>query len=180
MTPESSSFGTAGSFAGRARQAWTIARIELRRVFFAKRSFWVYGLALLPSIIFFGHGLDAKFRIERLTRRGVIAPALIDSVQEGESLDDVKKRLGKPAEERWSTRSRRVRQRTGNAGTTTHPIEPAVEARFVRLNVTRPSYSGEPVAKIYEFEVYGPDGPANLALHRPASGSIPCSCSGAI
>ena len=29
----------------RARQAWTIARIELRRVFFAKRSFWVYGLA---------------------------------------------------------------------------------------------------------------------------------------
>ena len=38
----------ATSFAGRARQAWTIAKIELRRVFFAKRSFWVYGLALLP------------------------------------------------------------------------------------------------------------------------------------
>ena len=36
---------------GRARQAWTIAKIELRRVFFARRSFWVYGLALLPSVI---------------------------------------------------------------------------------------------------------------------------------
>jgi hypothetical protein len=85
-------------------------------------------------------------------------------------------------------------------------IEPAVEARFVRLNVTRPSYSGEPVARIYEFEVYGPDGSkerrqvgppgradepalagrvarrrdnpvdgANLAFHRPATGSPPCS-----
>ena len=122
-------------------------------------------------MIFFGHGLEAKFRSERLARRGLTTPALMDSVREGESAEDVKKRLGKPAEERWSTRSRRVRQRTGNAGTTTHVIEPAVEARFVRLNVTRPSYSGEPVARIYEFEVYGPDGRVNLALHRPATGS---------
>ena len=99
----------------------------------------------------------------------------MDSVREGEAVEDVKKRLGKPAEERWSVRSRRVRQRTGNAGTTTHVIEPAVEARFVRLNVIRPSYSGEPVARIYEFEVYGPDGRENLALGRPATGSLPCS-----
>ena len=152
---------------GRARQAWTIASIELRRVFFARRSFWVYGLALLPSLIFFGHGLEAKFRSERLARRGVITPALMDSVQEGEPAEDVKKRLGKPAEERWSTRSRRVRQRTGNAGTTTHLIEPTVEARFVRLNVTRPSYSGEPVARIYEFEVYGPDARAKAGGGEP-------------
>ncbi len=163
------------SFQARARQAWTIAKIELRRAFFAKRSFWVYGLALLPSVIFFGHGLDAKLRSERLARRGVITPALMDSIQEGETADEVKKRLGKPAEERWSNRSRRVRQRTGNAGTTTHVIEPAVEARFVRLNIFRPSYSGEPVARIYEFEAYGPDGKVNLALQRPATGSISCS-----
>ena len=163
------------SFAGRARQAWTIAKVELRRAFFAKRSLWVYALALLPSVIFFGHGLDAKFRGEWLARRGVITPALMDSVQQGETADDVKKRLGKPNEERWSTRSRRVRQKTGNAGTTTHVIEPAVEARFVRLNIIRPSYTGEPVAKIYEFEVYGPDGRVNLALDRPATGSSPCS-----
>ena len=174
MTPGSASSESA-RFSARARQAWTIAKIELRRAFFAKRSFWVYGLALLPSVIFFGHGLDAKFRTERLARRGVITPALIDSISDGESADDVKKRLGKPAEERWSNRSRRVRQHTGNAGVTTHVIEPAVAARFVRLNVSRPSYSGEPVAKIYEFEVYGPDGKVNLALHRPATGSIPCS-----
>jgi hypothetical protein len=173
----------------RAKQVWTIAKIELRRAFFAKRSFWVYGLALLPSVIFFGHGLEAKFRMERLASRGVIAPALMDSVRDEESADEVKKRLGKPAEERWSTRSERVRDRSGTGGTTTHVIEPAVEARFVRLNIMRPSYSGEPVARIYEFEVYGPSlGPSpsaslgagpngrdNLALNRPVTGSLPCS-----
>jgi hypothetical protein len=166
---------TSQSLGDQIRQAWTIARIELRRAFFARRSFWVYGLALLPSVIFFGHGLDAKFRSERLARRGVIAPALMDSIRDSESADEVKARLGKPPQEMWSTRSRRVRQRTGNAGTTTNVIEPPVEARFVRLNISRPTYSGEPVARIYEFEVYGPDGKVNLALHRPATGSVPCS-----
>ena len=128
----------------RARQTWTIAKIELRRAFFAKRSFWVYGLALMPSVIFFGHGLDAKFRSERLARRSLITPALIDSIREGESADEVKKRLGKPAQESWSTRSRRVRQRTGNAGTTTHVIEPAGNAFRVlectRVNAHGPDY----------------------------------------
>jgi hypothetical protein len=162
------------SFSGRVRQAWTIARIELRRVFFAKRGLWVYGLALLPSLIFFGHGLDVRLRSERLARRGLTDPAVMNSARQGEAVDDVKARLGKPAEERWSVRSRRVRQSTTTAGTTTHVIEPAAEARFVRLNLLRPSYSGEPVARIYEFEVYGPEGPRNLAIGRPATGSIPC------
>jgi hypothetical protein len=163
------------SFRARSRQAWTIAKIELRRAFFAKRSFWVYGLALLPSVMFFGHGLDATFRIERLTRRGVISPALMDSIRPGETIEEVTKRLGKPNGEYAGVQITRVRQRGGNAGTTTHVIEPTVDARFVRLNVSRPSYSGEPVARIYEFEVYGPDGKVNLALNRPASGSQPCS-----
>jgi hypothetical protein len=173
-SPASGSPGSSRPFQGRARQAWTIAQIELRRVFFARRSFWIYGLALLPSLIFFAHGLETKFRSERLAGRGLTPPALMDSVREGEPAEQVKKRLGKPAEERWSVRSERVRQRTGNAGTTTHVIDPTVEARFVRLNITRPSYNGEPVARIYEFEVYGPDGPVNLALRRPATGSLPC------
>jgi len=163
------------SLSGRARQAWTIAKVELRRVFFAKRSFWVYGLALLPAVIFFGHGMEVKIRSEQLARRGLTEPALMDSIRKGETAEDLKARLGKPAEERWSVRSKRVRQHTETAGTTTHVIEPAVEARFVRLNVIRPSYNEDPVARIYEFEVYGPDGARNLALGRPATGSIPCS-----
>src|SRR3954469_16677883 len=117
------------SLFSRAAQAWTIAKIELRRVFFAKRSLWVYGLALLPSVIFFGHGLDAKFRRDRLCRDGLTPPALIDSVRDGEPVDGVKARLGKPAWEYSDVQVRRVRARAGKAGTTSHIIEP-VEARF--------------------------------------------------
>jgi NedA-like, galactose-binding domain len=163
------------SLGARARQAWTIAKIELRRAFFAKRSLWIYALALLPAVIFFGHGIDAKSDIARFSRNGLTDAALMDSIRERETAEAVKNRLGKPAAERSGTRVRRVRQRTGNAGTTTQVIEPAVDARFVRLNVTRPTYSGEPVARIYEFEIYGPDGKVNLALHRPVTGSVPCS-----
>ena len=166
---------SSNSFGARAKQAWTIAKIELRRAFFARRSLWVYLLALLPAVIFFFHGLDAKFSMERLSRNGLVDQALIDSVREGDSVDDVTKRLGTPARESSGTQVRRVRQKGATVGTTTHVIEPAAEARFVRLNVTRASYSGEPVARIYEFEIYGSDGGANLALNRPATGSAPCS-----
>jgi hypothetical protein len=159
---------------GKARQVWTIAKIELRRAFFAKRSLWVYALALLPAVIFFGHGLEAKFRAERLGNRGLTPAALIDSVREGESADAVKKRLGSPAREHSSVRTRRVR-RAGTAGITTHVLEPAVDARIVRLNITRPTYSGEPVARIYEFEMYGPDSRQNLARAGTATGSPPCT-----
>jgi len=165
----------------RMSQMWTIAKIELRRVFFAKRSFWVFALALLPSIIFFGHGLDVKIRADRYARRSVTAPALIDSVAQSETADEVRKRLGKPASELVGNRVHRVRQKTGNEGTrgiTTHVIEPPVEARYVRMNINRPSYNGEPVARIYEFEIYGPGGAGssgvNLARGRPATGTLPC------
>jgi hypothetical protein len=177
MTPPDQSFAARRKpldFA-RAKQAWTIARVELRRAFFAKRGLWVYALALLPAVIFFAHGLDVKLRAERLTRRGLADPALMNTIQKGEALAAVKARVGKPAEERWGTRVRRVGKSTGTKGTTTHVVEPAVEARFVRLNITRPTYSGEEVAKIYEFEIYGPDERENLALGRPATGSMPCS-----
>jgi hypothetical protein len=163
------------SLSGRARQAWTIARIELRRVFFARRSLWVYALALLPSVIFFGHGVEVKLRSERLARHGLAQPALIDSGRSGEAVEDVMKRLGPPATDgRWP-QSRRIRKGTATAGTTTHAIEPAVAARFVRLNVTRPTYSGEQVTRIYEFEIYAPNGRVNLALGRPVTGSPACS-----
>ena len=163
------------SFSARARQAWTIARTELRRAFLAKRGLWVYALALLPAIVFFGHGVDAKWRTERLSRHGLTDPVVMNSVQKGEAIEAVKARLGKPADERGGTRVRRVRKRGGDNGTTTHVTEPAVDARFVRLNISRPTYSGETVTRIYEFEVYGADGRQNLALGRPATGGPPCS-----
>jgi len=167
--------GGSRSFSARARQAWTIARIELRRAFFAKRALWVYALSLLPALIFFGHGVDAKTDIARYARGGLSDPALMNTIQKGETLDAVKARLGKPAADRGGVGVRRVRNRAGNNGTTTHVIEPAREARFVRLNISRAVYSGDGVARIYEFEIYGADPRQNLALGRPATGSEPCT-----
>jgi hypothetical protein len=46
---------------------------------------------------------------------------------------------------------------------------------MVRLNISRPVYSGEEVARIFEFEIYGPEGRGNLALGRPATSERPCS-----
>ena len=158
----------------RARQAWTIARIELRRAFFAKRGLWVYALALLPALAFAGHALDMKLDIQRLSRGGLTDPALLNSFQKGDRLDAVRARMGKPAREDMWMRTRRVRKK-GTGGATTHVIEPAVDARFVRLNISRPTYNDDFVARIYEFEVYGPDGPTNLALGQPATGTPPCA-----
>jgi hypothetical protein len=163
------------SFSVRARQAWTIARTELRRAFFAKRGLWVYVLALLPALIFFGHGVDVKTDRSRLSRGGLTDAAVMNTFQKGEKLETVRARAGKPAGENFGTRVRRVRKQGDNKGTTTHLIEPAANARFVRLNISRPTYGGDPIAKIYEFEVYGLDEGQNLARGRPATGSTPCS-----
>src|SRR3954467_8555753 len=114
------------SFAARARQAWTIARIELRRAFFARRGLWVYVLALLPAVVFFGHGIEAKVRINRLWRGGLADPVLMNSVQKGAAIDAQAGRLGKPAEERGVTRVKRVRRRGDNMDLAEHALPPAV------------------------------------------------------
>ena len=163
----------APSFSARARQAWTIARTELRRAFFAKRGLWVYALALLPAVVFFAHGVDVKTDRSRLGRGGLTDPSLMNTPQKGEAFETVKARIGKPAADSSGSRVRRVRKKGGN-GITTHVIEPAVDARFVRVNISRPTYSGDAVARIYEFEIYGADGRQNLALGRPTTGSEPC------
>ncbi len=158
-----------------AFQAWIIARIELRRAFLSKRAFWVYGLALLPAVIFFGHGVEVKIRRDRLSAQGILQPALIDGIRDGETDEAVLQRLGTPArDDHWESR-KRVRAEGATTSVTTHGVDPAVDARFVRLNITRPTYGGDHSARIYEFEVYGPDGATNLALRRPATGSAPCS-----
>ncbi|MFI7578641.1 family 16 glycoside hydrolase [Micromonospora sp. NPDC049497] len=54
----------------------------------------------------------------------------------------------------WTTRA----TVTGNtASTTTHDVT-AVTARYVRLNITAPTSTTDPAARIYEFEVYAPSG----------------------
>src|SRR5262249_25893644 len=94
----------------RLRQAWTIARLQLSRVFFSKRSFWVYGLAIFPSLIFFGHGLEIKLRTQRWAAHATSQAAMI-SVHEGDSEEEVLKRAGTPIEDYSDNRRRRNRRR---------------------------------------------------------------------
>jgi ABC-type transport system involved in multi-copper enzyme maturation permease subunit len=157
------------------KQAWTIAKIEMRRAFFSKRAFWVYGLALLPAVIFLAHGIQLKVRRQSLSATVIAQPALLDGIREGETPDAVIQRVGKPSSDRQWERHRRVSASGKDRGITIHKIEPAVEARYVRLNVRAPSYGGDPAARIYEFEVYGNNDSVNMALNRPATGSAPCS-----
>jgi len=77
------------------RQVWTIARMQLGRVFFSKRSFWVYLLALFPAVIFFGHGIEVKVRRQRWSSR-MTSPAALESIRVGDSDEEVLKLAGRP------------------------------------------------------------------------------------
>lgn len=83
------------TLAFRLRQAMLIARLEMNRAFFSKRAFWVYGLALFPMIIFVGHGLDVTWKRQRWSATTVSA-AQLDRIAEGQTIEEVNQRLGKP------------------------------------------------------------------------------------
>jgi len=75
------------------RQAWTIARLEMRRAFFSKRSFWIYILALFPAFIFFGHAIELQYKQKRYSSRGTITAQQMDSITKGENIDKLVERL---------------------------------------------------------------------------------------
>jgi hypothetical protein len=98
----------------RIHQVWTIARIEMRRAFFSKRAFWVYGLALLPALMFLGHGIDVKLSQKRFSARGLTPAAAIDSITRGQTEEEILRRVGKPCLDRTWTDRRRIVTRNGD------------------------------------------------------------------
>jgi ABC-type transport system involved in multi-copper enzyme maturation permease subunit len=100
-----------------ARQAWEIARIELRRAFFSKRAFWVYLLALFPAVLFIGHGIAVKYRGGRMRARQVVQAALIEKVPDGASPSQVIALLGQPAEDDEYRVNRGSTEHTDSGGT---------------------------------------------------------------
>jgi ABC-type transport system involved in multi-copper enzyme maturation permease subunit len=86
--------------AAELRQAWTIARLEMRRAFFSRRSFWIYILALFPAFIFFGHAIALKYKEQRWRSRGVITAREMDSISRGESIGQLVARLPRTVEDR--------------------------------------------------------------------------------
>jgi hypothetical protein len=89
----------------RFRQALIIARLEARRAFFSKRAFWVYLLALFPTVIFVGHGIEVKFRKARYDRIGISAPAVLDRIEKGDTAEQVLAGAAEPVRDfRWRRR----------------------------------------------------------------------------
>ena len=79
----------------RARQAWTIAQLQLSRVFFSRRSFWVYLLALFPAVIFLMAGVESTLKRSNWTPNAV-SPAVMESIREGDTEEDVLRKAPTP------------------------------------------------------------------------------------
>lgn len=79
----------------RIRQTWVIARLHLGRVFFSRRSFWVYLLAMFPAVVFLAHGIQMKIEYRWMSSR-VTPVALLESIPEGAREDEVIRKAGKP------------------------------------------------------------------------------------
>jgi ABC-type transport system involved in multi-copper enzyme maturation permease subunit len=93
----------------RLRQVWTIARLQLGHVFFSRRSFWIYLLAIFPTVIFIGHGVDVKIRKARWTSRATTAAAM-EGVRTGDTDEEVLQRAGEPVNDYSFRRNRRGRR----------------------------------------------------------------------
>ena len=89
------------SAATRLRQTWTIAGLQLRRVFFARRSLWVYVLALFPAAAFLIHGIEVVMERERMSTQ-ITARAVLAGIQEGDTVEDVLARASAPITDRAS------------------------------------------------------------------------------
>jgi len=76
-----------------------VARLEAGQAFLNRRAWWVYLLALFPAAIFLVQAFVIRYEHNLYSRRGLLAPALIDSVEEGATEQQVRARLGKPARE---------------------------------------------------------------------------------
>ncbi len=87
----------------RLRQVWTIMRLQLRRVFFSRRSAWIYLLALFPAFIFFVHGLHVKVT-QRDWADKITAVSALERIRKGDSETEVLGETGTPVSDRQFTR----------------------------------------------------------------------------
>jgi len=82
---------------------WTqmiaVIRIELTKTFFARRSIWIYLLALLPASLFYANSIYARREHERLARVASEHPLrkeVLRSIRPGLTVDQVVQTLGEP------------------------------------------------------------------------------------
>jgi ABC-type transport system involved in multi-copper enzyme maturation permease subunit len=93
----------------RIRQTWVIARLHLRRVFFSRRSFWVYLLAMFPAVVFLAHGIQMKIQHRWIPSR-VTPFALLEQIPEGTRENEVIEKAGMPIKDRSFQNKRQKQQ----------------------------------------------------------------------
>jgi ABC-type transport system involved in multi-copper enzyme maturation permease subunit len=80
-------------------QMIAVIRIELTKTFFARRSLWIYLLALLPVALFYINSIYAKREHERLARIAVehaVSRAALRNIRPNSTVDQVVQTLGQP------------------------------------------------------------------------------------
>ncbi len=80
-------------------QMIAVIRIELTKTFFARRSLWIYLLALLPASLFYINSIYARREHERLAKVAMDHPvpkAALRSIRRGLSVEQVVQTLGEP------------------------------------------------------------------------------------
>lgn len=97
----------------RLRQAAIIARLEVRRLFLSRRGLWVYGLALLPALLFLIHAADMRYRLAQYRRSGVTPPAALEAVHTGMTEEQVIQTAGRAPEDRQWRRKKWTEHREG-------------------------------------------------------------------
>lgn len=119
----------------RLRQAWIIARLEARRLFLSRRGLWVYGLALLPALLFLVHAAEVRYRLAQARRGGAVAPAVLESLQTGMTEEQVIAAAGPPPEDRRWTRRRWTERKEG--GRTISESREAAARRMIYFDGSR-------------------------------------------
>ena len=88
-------------------QVIAVLRLEIRKSFFSRRGWWIYLLAAIPFLIFFGHAVQTKFdgqRAQRMQTEGTTAEKL-RRIESGMKVEDLKKLLPNPTTyQQWDNR----------------------------------------------------------------------------
>jgi hypothetical protein len=88
-------------------QIVAIIRLELRKNFLSRRVIWVYVLAFAPVLLYIANSIYApreQARLAAIAARHPVAAADLSSLKNGDSLDDIIKKLGEPYEQHTGRR----------------------------------------------------------------------------
>lgn len=81
------------------RQLTAVMQLELKKTFFARRSLWIYLLALAPAVLYLIHAIDVTHDHEHrqaLAAAHPVSSAALRSISLGATTEDVTAKLGEP------------------------------------------------------------------------------------